>query len=227
MQTEIPVIAIDGPSASGKGTITSLVAKALGFHYLDSGALYRLTALAALRQQISWDNEPELAKLALKLDTRFVDGETYLNDERVTDDLRTELCGNGASRVAMLPAVRTALLARQHAFRQMPGLVADGRDMGSVVFPDATLKIFLTATAEERAQRRYKQLKEKGISANLINLLDDLRDRDLRDATRLVAPLKQESNAILLDTTLMNIDKSVDFVLKNFNLATGAKVNSR
>lgn len=226
MQTEIPVIAIDGPSASGKGTIASLVAKALGFHYLDSGALYRLTALAALRQHISWEDEAELAKLALTLNARFVDGEIYLNDERVTDDLRTELCGNGASRVAVLPAVRSALLARQHAFRQMPGLVADGRDMGSVVFPDATLKIFLTATAEERAQRRYKQLKEKGISANLINLLDDLRDRDLRDATRLVAPLKQETNAILLDTTLMNIDKSVDFVLKNFNLATGAKVNS-
>lgn len=226
MQTEIPVIAIDGPSASGKGTIAALVAKALGFHYLDSGALYRLTALAALRQHISWEDEAELAKLALTLNARFVDGEIYLNDERVTDDLRTELCGNGASRVAVLPAVRSALLARQHAFRQMPGLVADGRDMGSVVFPDATLKIFLTATAEERAQRRYKQLKEKGISANLINLLDDLRDRDLRDATRLVAPLKQEANAILLDTTLMNIDKSVDFVLKNFNLATGAKVNS-
>ena len=226
MHTEIPVIAIDGPSASGKGTVAALVAKALGFHYLDSGALYRLTALAAQYQRVPWESETALAELALHLDVCFTDGEIYLQNERVTDEMRSEACGAGASRVAVLPAVRTALLARQHAFRQAPGLVADGRDMGSVVFPDAVLKIFLTATAEERALRRYKQLMEKGISANLTNLLDDLRDRDARDATRSVAPLRQEKNAILLDTTQISIDSAVEFVLKNFNLVASSQVNS-
>ena len=222
---DIPVIAIDGPSASGKGTVAALVAKALGFHYLDSGALYRLTALAAQHQHVSLDDEAALAELALHLDVRFEGGEIYLQNERVTDDVRCEACGAGASKVAVLPAVRTALLARQHAFRQLPGLVADGRDMGSVVFPDAALKIFLTATAEERAQRRYKQLMEKGISANLTNLLEDLRERDARDSARSVAPLRQEKDAILLETTHLSIDSAVDFVLKNFNLVAGAQVN--
>ncbi|MDR3392817.1 MAG: (d)CMP kinase [Sulfuriferula sp.] len=226
MSNDIPVIAIDGPSASGKGTVAALVAGALGFHYLDSGALYRLTALAAQRSGVAWDDEAGLAELALHLDVRFGDGEIYLRNERVTDDVRTEHCGIGASKVAALPAVRTALLARQHAFRQAPGLVADGRDMGSVVFPDAMLKIFLTATAEERAQRRYKQLMEKGISANLINLLDDLRERDARDSARAVAPLKQEADAVLLDTTQLGIDDAVNFVLKNFKLANSAQVES-
>jgi cytidylate kinase len=226
VSNDIPVIAIDGPSASGKGTVAALVAGALGFHYLDSGALYRLTALAAQRSGVAWDDEAGLAELALHLDVRFGDGEIYLRNERVTDDVRTEHCGIGASKVAALPAVRTALLARQHAFRQAPGLVADGRDMGSVVFPDAALKIFLTATAEERAQRRYKQLMEKGISANLTNLLDDLRERDARDSARAVAPLKQEMDAVLLDTTQLSIADAVNFVLKNFRLANGVQVSS-
>lgn len=226
MHSDIPVIAIDGPSASGKGTVAALVAKALGFHYLDSGALYRLTALAARRSGVAWDDETALAELALHLDVRFVEGDIYLQNECVSDEVRTENCGVGASRVAVLPAVRKALLARQHAFRQAPGLVADGRDMGSVVFPDAVLKVFLTATAEERAQRRYKQLMEKGISANLINLLDDLRERDARDSARAVAPLKQEKDAVLLDTTQIGINDAVDFVLKNFKLASGAQVES-
>ncbi|ARU31372.1 cytidylate kinase [Sulfuriferula sp. AH1] len=226
MHSDIPVIAIDGPSASGKGTVAALVAKALGFHYLDSGALYRLTALAAQRSGVAWDDEAALAELALHLDVRFVEGEIYLQNVCVSDEVRTENCGIGASRVAALPVVRTALLARQHAFRQAPGLVADGRDMGSVVFPDAVLKVFLTATAEERAQRRYKQLMEKGISANLINLLDDLRERDARDSARAVAPLKQEKDAVLLDTTQIGINDAVDFVLKNFKLASGAQVES-
>ena len=225
MGMDIPVIAVDGPSASGKGTVAALVAKALGFHYLDSGALYRLTALAAQYQHVSLDDEAALAELALNLDVRFEGGEIYLQNERVTDDVRSEACGTGASKVAVLPAVRTALLARQHAFRQLPGLVADGRDMGSVVFPDAALKIFLTASAEERAQRRYKQLMEKGISANLTNLLEDLRERDARDSARSVAPLRQEKDAILLETTHLSIDSAVDFVLKNFNLVAGAQVN--
>ncbi len=224
MHNDIPVIAIDGPSASGKGTVAALVAKALGFHYLDSGALYRLTALAALRGGVAWDDEAALSELALNLDVRFADGEIYLQNACVSGEVRTENCGIGASKVAALPAVRTALLARQHAFRQAPGLVADGRDMGSVVFPDAVLKVFLTASAEERAQRRYKQLMEKGISANLINLLDDLRDRDARDSARAVAPLKQEKDAILLDTTQIGINDAVNFVLKNFKLASGAQV---
>ncbi|MHB1676968.1 MAG: (d)CMP kinase [Sulfuriferula sp.] len=221
----VPVIAIDGPSASGKGTVAALVAQRLGFHYLDSGALYRLTALAAQRAGVRWEDEAMLANLALHLDARFDAGEIYLQDQCVSDELRTELCGDGASKVAVLPAVRNALLARQQAFRRLPGLVADGRDMGSVVFPDAVLKIFLTATVDERAERRYKQLMEKGFSANLADLLVELRDRDARDTARAVAPLKQEMGAILLDTTQISIDDAVDFVLKNFKLAMDIQVN--
>lgn len=221
-----PVIAIDGPSASGKGTVAALVAQRLGFHYLDSGALYRLTALAALQAEAGWDDEAALAELALHLDAKFDAGEIYLNGLCVSDELRTELCGAGASKVAVLPAVREALLARQHAFRRRPGLVADGRDMGSVVFPDAVLKIFLTATVDERAERRYKQLMGKGFSANLANLLVELHDRDVRDTTRAVAPLKQEIDAILLDTTRVSVNDAVDFVLKNFKLAMDIQVNS-
>lgn len=220
-----PVIAIDGPSASGKGTVAALVAQRLGFHYLDSGALYRLTALAALQAEVGWDDEATLAELALHLDAKFDAGEIYLNGLCVSDELRTELCGAGASKVAVLPAVREALLARQHAFRRQPGLVADGRDMGSVVFPDAVLKIFLTATVDERAERRYKQLMGKGFSANLANLLVELHDRDVRDTTRAVAPLKQEIDAILLDTTRVSVNDAVDFVLKNFKLAMDIQVN--
>lgn len=213
MSTPIPVIAIDGPSASGKGTVAALVARALGFHYLDSGALYRLTALAAQRRGVALDDEAALAQLARNLDVRFEGDEIWLEGEQVSDELRTEKIGNGASRVAALPAVRAALLERQRAFRQAPGLVTDGRDMGSVVFPDATIKIFLTASAEERAQRRYKQLMEKGFDANLANLLEELRERDARDAMRSVAPLRQSADATLLETTHLSIDQVVARVL--------------
>ena len=224
MASAVPVIAIDGPSASGKGTVAALVAKQLGFHYLDSGALYRLTALAAQQAGVALDAAAVLAKLALDLDAKFVEGEIYWQGQCVSDALRTEACAKGASQVAVLPAVRAALLARQHAFRQPPGLVADGRDMGSVVFPDAVLKVFLTATVEARAERRYKQLMEKGFSANLADLLVELRDRDARDTGRAIAPLKQEMNAVLLDTTQMNISDAVNFVLKNFKLAMDIQV---
>ena len=215
-RADIPVIAIDGPSASGKGTVAALVAQALGFHYLDSGALYRLTALAAQKRAIALDDEAALAQLARNLNVRFDRNGIWLDDERVSDELRTETIGNGASKVAALPAVRSALLERQRAFRQAPGLVTDGRDMGSVVFPDAAVKIFLTASAEERAQRRYKQLMEKGFSANLTNLLEELRERDARDAARSIAPLKQGADATLLETTHLTIDQAVASVLASY-----------
>lgn len=205
----IPVIAIDGPSASGKGTVAALVAQALGFHYLDSGAIYRVTAYAAQQAGVDLADESGLAKLALSLDLHFKGGEVYLNGQAVGDAIRTEEAGRAASKIAALPALREALLARQRAFRQAPGLVTDGRDMGSTVFPDAPLKIFLTATAEERAQRRYKQLIEKGFAANLADLLQDLRERDARDAARSSAPLRQMADAQLLDTTNLTIDQAV------------------
>ena len=214
--TTIPVIAIDGPSASGKGTVAALVARALGFHYLDSGALYRLIALAAQKNAIALDDELALAQLARELNVRFDEDEIWLDDKQVSNELRSEMIGNGASKVAAIPAVRAALLERQRAFRQAPGLVTDGRDMGSVVFPDAELKIFLTASAEERAQRRYKQLMEKGFSATLTNLLEELRERDARDATRSIAPLKQSADAILLETTHLTIDQAVTRVLASY-----------
>ena len=215
--SNIPVIAIDGPSASGKGTVASRVAQKLGFHYLDSGALYRLVALAADRTGVPLDDEARLAKLAASLDVRFDGSEIWLGKDCVTEDVRTEACGNGASRVAALPAVREALLARQRAFRQTPGLVADGRDMGSVVFPDAATKIFLTATAEVRADRRYKQLKEKDLYASIENILQDIRQRDERDSARSVAPLQKCADASLLDTTSLTINEAVDEVLKRFD----------
>lgn len=216
MSDVIPVIAIDGPSASGKGTVAGIVAGKLGFHYLDSGALYRLTAYAASRQNISWDDEAALEPVARALDVQFKEGEIWLAGTAVGDAIRSEEAGRGASKVAVWPKVRTALLQRQRDFRQAPGLVADGRDMASVVFPDAQLKIFLTATAEARAQRRYKQLIEKGMGANMHTLLEDLRERDARDAARTVAPLKPADDAILLDTTEMTIDQAVQFVLDHF-----------
>jgi cytidylate kinase len=222
----IPVIAIDGPSASGKGTVAALVAQKLGYHYLDSGALYRLTAVAAQLRGVAVYDEAKLAQIALDLDVVFAGQQILLDGDDVSDALRSEAAGVGASKIAVLPMVRAALLDRQHAFRQAPGLVADGRDMGSVVFPDAQLKIFLTASAEERAQRRYKQLIEKGISANLADLLNDLRDRDARDSARTVAPLRQEDDAVLLDTTEIGIADAVNFVLKNYELATGVQVNN-
>lgn len=209
----VPVIAIDGPSASGKGTVAALAAQALGFHYLDSGAIYRATAHAARQAGVDLGDETALAALAKGLDLRFDGVEVYLNGEAVGDAIRTEEAGRAASRIAALPALRQALLERQRAFRQAPGLVTDGRDMGSTVFPDATLKIFLTATAEERAQRRYKQLIEKGFAANLAALLQDLRERDARDAARSAAPLRQMADARLLDTTHLTIDQAVEQVL--------------
>ena len=212
----VPVIAIDGPSASGKGTVAQLVAARLGFHYLDSGALYRLLALAAQRDEVMLTDEAGLAALAEHMEVRFEDGRIWLDGALVGDELRGELCAAAASRVAALPRVRTALLAKQHAFRRAPGLVADGRDMGSVVFPDAALKIFLTATAEARAERRYKQLMEKGIGANIATLLLDIRVRDERDTLRSASPLQQAHGASLLDTTALNIDQAVQEILTRY-----------
>lgn len=213
MSAPVPVIAIDGPSASGKGTVAQGVARALGWHYLDSGALYRLVALAAERAAVEWADVAGLVRVAEALDARFENGETRLGAESVTDAIRTEACSAGASRVAGVPEVRAALLARQRAFRRAPGLVAEGRDMGSIVFPDAGLKVFLTATAEVRAERRHKQLMEKGIPANIQSLLRDLQERDARDAERPVAPLRQLPDARLLDTTAMSVEEAVARVL--------------
>ena len=212
----VPVIAIDGPSASGKGTVAQRVAAKLGFHYLDSGALYRLVALATMRAGVDLGDERTISDVAAGLDVVFKDEEIRLGNESVTDAIRTEACGNSASRIAAYPLVRAALLARQRAFCQLPGLVADGRDMGSVVFPEAVLKIFLTASAETRAQRRHKQLMEKGIGANIATLLQDIRDRDARDSNRSVAPLQLGMDTTLLDTTSLDITQAVDSVLKQY-----------
>jgi len=212
----IPVIAIDGPSASGKGTVASLVATRLGFHYLDSGALYRLVAYAAMRANIAADDEAALAQEASGLEAVFESGRVRLQGEDVSDAIRAEACGNLASKIAALPAVRHALLARQRAFRAVPGLVADGRDMGSVVFPDANLKIFLTASAEERANRRYKQLSGKGIAANIAALLQDILERDARDTERRAAPLQKLDDALLLDTTSLTIAEAVERVVAHY-----------
>jgi 3-phosphoshikimate 1-carboxyvinyltransferase len=208
-----PVIAIDGPSASGKGTVAARVAAALGYGYLDSGALYRLTALAAQQANVDWADEAGVAALASALDVEFSESEIRLNGLPVGDAIRTEEISAGASKVAALPAVREALLFRQRAFNKAPGLLGDGRDMGSVVFPQAPLKVFLTASPEARAERRYKQLIEKGFSANLADLLLDLRQRDERDSQRSVAPLRQEEDAKLLDTTGLTIEQAVHQVL--------------
>ena len=212
-QITAPVVAIDGPSASGKGTVAERVAKALGYHYLDSGSLYRLTALSAAQAGIDLDDELSIAELAKNLPASFEHSRIYLGAKDVTDAIRTEAIGVGASKVAALPAVRTALLARQRAYRRFPGLVADGRDMGSVVFPAAVAKIFLTASAEARAERRYKQLIQKGMPAKLRALLQDLQERDARDSSRSVAPLKQSEGAVCIDTTQIGIDEAVAAVL--------------
>lgn len=211
---DVPIIAIDGPSASGKGTVAQRVAERLGFHYLDSGALYRLVALTAMRSGVDLTDEATLADVARHLDVVFAGVKIQLKGEDVADAIRAEACSNGASRIAAYPEVRKALLQRQRIFRQLPGLVADGRDMGSVVFPDAILKIFLTASAETRARRRYKQLMEKGIDANIATLLQDIQERDARDSNRSVAPLQQGADTSLLDTTLLNITQAVDEVLR-------------
>ncbi|WP_237246563.1 bifunctional 3-phosphoshikimate 1-carboxyvinyltransferase/cytidylate kinase [Sideroxyarcus emersonii] len=212
----VPVIAIDGPSASGKGTVAQRVATALGMHYLDSGALYRLLGLAAQKRGIALEAEDKLAELAGQVDIRFEGEGIWLDGVKVGDELRTEEAGAAASRIAALPKVRAALLDKQRAFRRAPGLVADGRDMASVVFPDSVLKIFLTASAEARAERRYKQLKEKGMSANIAALLQDIRARDERDTQRSVAPLQQAQGASLLDTTPLNIEQAVQEVLSRY-----------
>ncbi|KAF0162354.1 MAG: aroO [Rhodocyclaceae bacterium] len=208
-----PVIAIDGPSASGKGTVAERVAAALGYHYLDSGSLYRLTALAALRAGVALDDETGVSALAAGLPASFEGGRILLAGDDVTDAIRSEEVSAGASKVAALPAVRAALLARQRAYRRFPGLVADGRDMGSVVFPAATAKVFLTASAAARAERRYKQLIGKGMPANMHALLQDLQERDARDAQRSVAPLRHCDDADLVDTTEMNIEAAVAAVM--------------
>lgn len=213
-QREIPVIAIDGPSASGKGTVAALVAKALGFHYLDSGAIYRAVAHAASCRGVSLDDEAALIRLSEKLDLRFDGAEIYIDGIPAGDAIRSESAGQAASRIAALPGLRLALLELQRAFRKPPGLVTDGRDMGSVVFPDAQVKVFLGASADERARRRYKQLIEKGLDANLQQILQDLQERDARDAARPTAPLQRTADAKLLDTTGMTIDEAVRTILR-------------
>jgi len=210
----IPVIAIDGPSASGKGTIAAIVAQRLGFHYLDSGALYRIVGLVAGEQGINLEKDSEVSRIALNLNIKFNGEEVWVNGREVSGLIRGEVAGAAASRVAALPGVRAALMTLQHNFRCQPGLVADGRDMGSVVFPDAGLKIYLTATPEERAQRRYKQLITKGVDASMAALLQDIRDRDHRDSHRAAAPLLKCADAIEFDTTGIPVDAVVAKVLQ-------------
>ena len=213
VSSEAVVITIDGPTASGKGTVAARVAEALGFALLDSGALYRLTARAANQSGTSLTDEAALAALAVGLDVRFAGEQILLGGKDVTDLIRAEQIGVAASKIAALPAVRAALIERQHAFLKTPGLVADGRDMGTVIFPQARLKVFLTASVEARADRRYKQLIGKGFPANMLDLLQDLRERDARDTNRAVAPLKPAEGAHVLDTSSMTIETAVAQVL--------------
>ena len=214
-----PVITIDGPSGSGKGTVAGILAKSLGWNLLDSGALYRLLAFAAVNHGVALDNEALLAKLAAHLDVQFIgatDGKSariILEGDEVTHAIRSEGVAAGASKVAALPAVRDALLQRQRAFQESPGLVADGRDMGTVVFPEAPLKVFLTASAEERARRRYLQLKAKGDDVSLSGLLDEIRARDERDTQRAIAPLKPAADAIQLDSTELSIEQVLERIM--------------
>ena len=210
---DIPVICIDGPTASGKGTLAAEVAQCLGYHYLDSGALYRLTAFAASRAGISLDDGTGVAQIARSLPIRFSADQVFLADENVSNAIRTEEAGMAASKISIHPEVRTALVSLQHSFRRLPGLVADGRDMGSVIFPDASLKIYLTASARRRAERRHKQLISKGNSATLENIQQDLEARDARDTSRQTAPLKPAEHAKLLDNSDLSIEKSVTQVL--------------
>lgn len=209
---QAPVIAIDGPGGAGKGTVSRLLAAALGWHYLDSGALYRILALAARRTGVELEDELKVAALAHELDIRFGTGDddsVWLQGEEVSAHIRHEAAGTMASIVAALPAVRQALLLRQRAFRQVPGLVADGRDMGTVVFVDAFQKVFLTASAQERADRRYKQLIAKGIDVNIGDLLADINARDARDSNRAIAPLRPADDAVVIDTTRLSIPEVV------------------
>src|SRR5688572_21629691 len=217
--SRVPLITIDGPSGSGKGTIARRVADQLGWHLLDSGALYRLVALAGQRKGVARDDQAGFERIAQQLDVRFglaADGgeQVWLEGEDVSIAIRTEQAGEGASQVAVMPGVRAALLERQRAFAMPPGLVADGRDMGTVVFPAAALKIYLTASAEERARRRYNQLKDKGLDANLAALSLDIAERDRRDASRPIAPLKPADDALIVDSTSMTIDAVLARVLE-------------
>lgn len=213
----IPVIAIDGPSASGKGTVAQLVAAQLGFHYLDSGALYRIVALATQQQNISWKDAAAITACAKTLEIKFNNDQVLLNNEDISDQIRTEAIGKGASQVAVHAPLRAALLDLQHSFCQAPGLVADGRDMGTVVFADAQLKIFLTASTETRAERRYQQLLGKTQPANFEEILQDLTERDARDKGRTSAPLVMADNAILLETDNLTISAVVDVILQHFH----------
>ena len=211
--SDVPVIAIDGPSASGKGTVAARVAAGLGFHYLDSGALYRLAALAALDEGVDLGDEAALERITTGMAVEFREGGVSLAGRDVTAPLRGEAVGVAASRIAAYPRVRTALLERQRGFRKAPGLVADGRDMGSIVFPDAPLKVFLTAAVATRAERRHKQLMEKGMYAKLEDVVEELRQRDERDSNRPIAPLRHYPDAIFLDTTRLSADEAVERIL--------------
>ena len=211
--TTTRIITVDGPSGSGKGTISSQVAARLGWRFLDSGALYRLVGLSAVRGETDFSDARALADVAMALDAKFEDGRILLGAEDVTDTIRTEYAGQAASKVAAVPAVREALLDWQRGYAALPGLVADGRDMGTVVFPEAGLKIFLTASELERARRRYNQLIEKGFPANLGSLVDEIRERDERDARRAVAPLKPAGDAVVIDSTFLSIDEVIDEVM--------------
>ena len=226
MNASVPVITLDGPGGAGKGTVCLLLAKKLGWHMLDSGSLYRLTALEALRKDVH--SEPQLIEIAEKMDIEYVPDngqlQVLLDGRDVTDAIRAEAVGSRASEVAAIAGVRQALLERQRAFAAAPGLLADGRDMGTVVFPQAQLKIFLTASPEERAKRRYKQLKEKGIDANLPELVAELEARDKRDCERSAAPLKAADDAIVLDTTEMSIDQVVEQVMQLASQRFGSSV---
>jgi len=211
------IITIDGPSGSGKGTVCHILASKLGWNLLDSGALYRILAFAALQEKIALDNESQLAELALNLKVAFISNgagvDTILNGENVGDKLRTEVVAESASKVASIQTVRDALLERQKAFYQAPGLIADGRDMGTVVFPDAPIKVFLDASAEERAQRRFNQLQNKGFDVSIAQILSEIKDRDYRDRNRAVAPLRPASDAIEIDSTALTIDEVVNQVI--------------
>jgi cytidylate kinase len=218
-----PVLTIDGPTASGKGTVAHRVADVLGFHYLDSGALYRLVAYASEQVGIEVDDVSSLVAVATVLNPRFRADHIWLDGEEVTQLIRAEAIGNKASAIDVHQEVRDALTARQRAFRTPPGLVADGRDMGTVIFPQADLKVFLTASVEARAGRRYKQLIDKGFSANIDSLLRDLEARDLRDTTRAVAPLRPADDALLLDTSDMTVDQAVAQVLEWYRQATASQ----